>query len=61
MDLMIDNALLFNGADSEVGIIAVQVRDKYRDMLPNVRGTAAKRKSSDKPGTPQPTKKVKLG
>lgn len=61
LDLMVDNALLFNGVDSEVGILAAQVRDKYKDMVANVRGTAAKRKGSDKPGTPQPTKKAKLG
>ena len=60
MDLMIENALVFNGADSEVGLIAAQVRDKYKDMLSGVRGNPAKRKGSDKQGTPQPTKKAKL-
>lgn len=61
MDLMIENALTFNGADSEVGIIAKQVQEKYKDMVANVRGGAsAKRKGTDK-GTPQPTKKARLG
>ncbi|OBZ68561.1 Transcription initiation factor TFIID subunit 2 [Grifola frondosa] len=63
MDLMINNAMTFNGADSEVGQISVVVRNKYKELLSNVKAaTGVKRKgSSDKGGTPQPTKKVKLG
>lgn len=58
LDLMINNAVLFNGADSEVGLIAVDVRNKYREMLANL--PTAKRKAGDK-STPQPAKKAKLG
>ncbi|KAI0937072.1 hypothetical protein AcV5_005059 [Taiwanofungus camphoratus] len=60
MELMFNNAILFNGADSEVGQIAVLVRNKYREMLSNLKSTTNKRKGSDK-GTPQPAKRVKLG
>ena len=58
LDLMIDNAILFNGPDSEVGQIAVEVRNKYKEMLANL--PTAKRKGGEK-STPQPAKKVKLG
>ena len=60
LDLMIDNAIRFNGSDSEVGKISYIVRGKYRDMLSSLRTTSStKRKGGDK-GTPQPTKKVKM-
>ena len=59
LDLMIRNAIVFNGADSEVGKIAVLVRNKYRELMPGLKSTAVKRKGSDK-GTPQPSKKAKL-
>ncbi|KAI9057062.1 hypothetical protein FKP32DRAFT_1598551 [Trametes sanguinea] len=59
LDLMIHNAITFNGADSEVGKLAVQLRNRYRELLSPIRGTNGKRKGSEK-GTPQPSKKVKL-
>lgn len=60
LDLMIHNAITFNGADSEVGQLAVQTRNRYRDLLSPIRGTNGKRKGGEK-GTPQPAKKAKLG
>lgn len=60
MDLMIENAILFNGIDSEVGQVAVLVRNKYREMLSSLKSSPTKRKGSEK-GTPQPSKKAKLG
>ena len=61
MDLMIDNAVVFNGAESEVGVLATQLMDKYKDMIANVRGgSSVKRKGGEK-GTPQPNKKARLG
>ncbi|KAF9245714.1 hypothetical protein BU15DRAFT_85416 [Melanogaster broomeanus] len=61
IDLMIRNAVTFNGADSEVGRIAFVVRDRAKDLLGNMRsgGGVKKRKEADK-STPQPAKKVKL-
>ncbi|OCH90063.1 hypothetical protein OBBRIDRAFT_793679 [Obba rivulosa] len=60
MDLMIDNAIRFNGADSEVGKVAVQLRNRYKDVLSGIRSSSTKRKGSDR-GTPQPAKRAKLG
>lgn len=61
LDLMIRNAITFNGADSEVGKIAVVVRNRYRELLSNVKMQAAKkRKETDTKGgsaTPQPVNK----
>lgn len=63
MDLMIRNAITFNGTESEVGRIAVIVKDRYKDMLSNIKcgGGTKRRKEADGKGTPQPSKKAKLG
>lgn len=60
MELMLNNAIHFNGPESEVGQIAVVFRNKYREMLAGLKSSTTKRKGSEK-GTPQPTKKAKLG
>ncbi|KAJ3571564.1 hypothetical protein NP233_g3673 [Leucocoprinus birnbaumii] len=61
LDLMIQNAIKFNGLESEVGRIAVQSQSKIQELLAGFRtGGTKKRKDSDK-GTPQPSKKVKVG
>lgn len=62
LDLMIHNAILFNGADSEVGEFAVKVRNRYRELLAPIKGSAGgngKRKGGDV-GKPPPMKKMKL-
>ena len=61
LDLMIDNAITFNGADSEVGELAVKLQDRYRELLAPIKGTPGngKRKGGDV-GKPPPNKKVKL-
>ncbi|KAL4251521.1 Transcription initiation factor TFIID subunit 2 [Abortiporus biennis] len=59
LDLMVNNAILFNGAESEVGKIAKLVRDKYRELLSSVRTTTSTKRKSEK-GTPQPSKKQKM-
>lgn len=62
LDLMIDNAILFNGADSEVGKIAFIVRDKYKDHLSGLKVAASTKRKGDKNSvTPQPSKKLKMG
>ncbi|KAG9313991.1 hypothetical protein JVU11DRAFT_4768 [Chiua virens] len=63
MDLMLWNAITFNGADSEVGKISYIVKDRYKDMLSNIKsgGGTKKRKEGDTKPAPQPTKKAKLG
>ena len=61
LDLMIDNAILFNGADSEVGLVAVELRSKYRDLLSPLKGGVASKRKNGEKGTPQPSKKARLG
>ncbi|KAF8140663.1 hypothetical protein EV363DRAFT_1313061 [Boletus edulis] len=61
-DLMIRNAVTFNGADSEVGKIAFAVKDRIKEMLSNIKsgGGTKKRKEGDPKPAPQPAKKAKL-
>ncbi|KAF5352665.1 hypothetical protein D9756_005839 [Leucocoprinus leucothites] len=61
LDLMVQNAIKFNGRESEVGEIALKVQSRIQELLAGFRsGGTKKRKDSDK-GTPQPSKKVKIG
>ncbi|KAI0718881.1 hypothetical protein C8T65DRAFT_569811 [Cerioporus squamosus] len=61
LDLMINNAIVFNGEDSEVGDFAVKLQNRYRELLAPIKGQGGnvKRKGSEI-GKPQPAKKVKL-
>ncbi|CAL1694239.1 unnamed protein product [Somion occarium] len=61
LDLMIDNAIRFNGPDSDVGRISYAVRDKCKDMLSSVRTTVSTKRKGGEKGTPQPNKKVRMG
>ena len=56
IDLMIRNAVLFNGADSEVGQIAAMVKKRFYELL-NI-AKSKKRKEAETNG--QPAKKLKL-
>jgi transcription initiation factor TFIID subunit 2 len=56
IDLMIHNAIAFNGADSEVGQIAVMVKKRFYELL-NI-AKSKKRKEAEMNG--QPAKKPKL-
>lgn len=61
LELMIQNAIKFNGQESEVGDIAVKVRTRIQELMNSFKsGGTKKRKDGDK-GTPQPAKKVKIG
>ena len=60
MDLMIRNAIHFNGEESEVGQIAVSFRERIKEL--RAQQGQKKRKESEKAGGDQPaTKKAKLG
>lgn len=62
LDLMVQNAIRFNGRESEVGEIALKVQSRVQELLGSFRsGGTKKRKDGDKGGTPQPTKKAKIG
>jgi transcription initiation factor TFIID subunit 2 len=61
VDLMIRNAITFNGAESDVGKVAVVLKDRMKELMTNAKaGTSKKRKDGEGKGTPQPTKKAKL-
>ncbi|KAG5645341.1 hypothetical protein DXG03_006403 [Asterophora parasitica] len=61
VELMLSNSFTFNGRDSEVGQITVSARNKFNELMESLKaGSSKKRKDGDK-GTPQPTKKAKLG
>ncbi|KAJ3797877.1 TATA-binding protein associated factor Taf2 [Lentinula aff. detonsa] len=58
--LMVRNAIKFNGADSEVGLIAAKVHDHLKNAVANWKaGNSKKRKDGDKSGSQQPMKKLK--
>lgn len=60
IDLMVHNAITFNGSNSDVGRFAVALRNRVTELMDVKSSPGKKRKDIDK-GTPQPTKKVKLG
>jgi transcription initiation factor TFIID subunit 2 len=62
LELMINNAIKFNGAESEVGAISIQFRNRIREILTGANlASAKKRKEGGGSGTPQPgAKKIKL-
>lgn len=62
LDLMIQNAIKFNGRESEVGEIAMKVQSRIQELLSSFKsGGTKKRKDNSDKGTPQPTKKAKVG
>lgn len=62
INLMIQNAITFNGADSEVGYIAVALRDRVKELFGGAKAsTGTKKRKDGEKGTPQPSKKMKLG
>ncbi|KAF8167444.1 hypothetical protein B0H34DRAFT_792168 [Crassisporium funariophilum] len=61
MELMVQNAIKFNGGDSEVGHIANAVRQRVRDLMVSWKSSGVKKRKEGDQGTPQPTKKVKTG
>lgn len=60
IDLMLDNAITFNGLESEVGQIAVSFRNKHNEMMETWRSGSIKKRKDGEKSTPQPTKKAKL-
>ncbi|TFK17374.1 TATA-binding protein associated factor Taf2 [Coprinopsis marcescibilis] len=59
MDLMVNNAIKFNGADSEVGIVAAQLRQRTQELLINWRGSGNKKRKDSEQSNAQPSKKAK--
>lgn len=61
LDLMAANAIKFNGAESEIGIVAVRIRDLYRKLLTEWKSNLSRKRKDGEQSTPQPAKKVKTG
>lgn len=61
LELMLDNAIKFNGTDSEVGLIAITVRERLDELMTSWRSGGAKKRKDGDQGTPQPMKKMKMG
>lgn len=61
VDLMLNNAIKFNGAESEVGSIALNFRDRFRALMTAYKSGASKKRKDGDSGTPQPSKKAKTG
>lgn len=59
--LMVQNAITFNGLDSEVGNIAVNLQSRVQDLMSAWRSGSTKKRKEGEKGTPQPTKKLKMG
>jgi transcription initiation factor TFIID subunit 2 len=59
VDLMSNNAIKFNGAESEVGAIAFDFRDRFRSLMSAYKSGASKKRKDGDSGTPQPSKKAK--
>jgi len=61
IDLMIRNAIQFNGPESEVGQIALGVRNRTSELLANARAGPVKKRKEGEGDNPQVTKKPRLG
>jgi transcription initiation factor TFIID subunit 2 len=59
LDLMVENAITFNGEDSEVGLVAVKMRDLYRSLISEWKFNFSKKRKDSEQSTPQPAKRVK--
>ncbi|KAJ7750340.1 hypothetical protein B0H16DRAFT_1550372 [Mycena metata] len=59
--LIVDNAITFNGLESDVGALAVGLRDRFQELLSAWKaGNNKKRKDGEKANS-QPAKKIKIG
>jgi len=60
VELMLDNAITFNGLESEVGAITTSMRDKVQEVMDGWKSGASKKRKDNEKGTPQPAKRVKI-
>ncbi|KAK0208686.1 hypothetical protein DFS33DRAFT_1413599 [Desarmillaria ectypa] len=58
--LMINNAITFNGMDSEVGPLAIACRDKIQSLINAWRSSQDKKRKDVEKGSSQPSKKARL-
>lgn len=60
LELMLDNAITFNGLQSEVGAITTSMRDKVHEVMEAWKSGSSKKRKDNEKGTPQPAKRVKI-
>jgi transcription initiation factor TFIID subunit 2 len=58
---MVDNAITFNGLESDVGALAIGLRDRFQELLTNWKTGANKKRKDGEKVNSQPTKKIKIG
>ncbi|KAJ7897366.1 hypothetical protein B0H14DRAFT_2677986 [Mycena olivaceomarginata] len=61
IQLMVDNAITFNGLQSDVGALAIGLRDRFRELLRNWKAGANKKRKDGEKANSQPMKKIKIG
>lgn len=61
IELMIDNAIRFNGADSVVGAAAKQLRKRMNELISNWKNISGKKRKDGEQSNPQPSKRAKTG
>lgn len=61
IQLMVDNAITFNGLQSDVGALAIGLRDRFRELLRNWKAGANKKRKDGEKTNSQPMKKIKIG
>ncbi|KAJ7268808.1 Bromodomain-containing protein [Mycena haematopus] len=60
IQLMVDNAVTFNGLGSEVGALAIGLQDGFRELLSKWRAGAGKKRKDGEKMDSQPLKKLKI-
>lgn len=61
LELMVQNSITFNGVDSEVGPIALNMRQRIQELFSVWRSGPTKKRKETEQGTGQPLKKIKTG
>lgn len=60
LDLMIENAITFNGADSDVGALAYDVDAKAKELISQWKAGPVKKRKDGEKSNSQPAKKARL-
>ncbi|KAJ3512508.1 hypothetical protein NLJ89_g3473 [Agrocybe chaxingu] len=61
LELMVQNAIKFNGLESEVAPIALAIQRRVQELMSAWRSSLTKKRKDADYGTPQPAKKLKMG
>ncbi|KAJ7086593.1 hypothetical protein C8R43DRAFT_939447 [Mycena crocata] len=61
VQLMVDNAITFNGLESDAGALAIGLRNRFRELLSSWKAGANKKRKEGEKANSQPMKKIKIG